>query len=130
MFWRNSAVTLKRTLDKNLPLTKVFLFFTRIWTVSLSIDIKASLLRAYISTQNFDVICISETYLDSDRFVDNDNLENVGYNLIGTDHSCGVCICCKYSLAFELLNIHYLKECINFEILFGGKICNFISLYY
>ena len=37
--------------------------------------IKVSLLRAYISTQKFDVICISETYLDSDTSDDDDNLK-------------------------------------------------------
>ena len=41
-----------------------------------------------------------------------------------------VCIYYKHSLAFRLLNIHYLKECINFEISFGDKICNVISLYH
>ena len=35
----------------------------------------------------------------------------------------------KHSLAFRLLNINYLKECRNFEVSFGGKICNFKSLY-
>ena len=29
----------------------------------------------------------------------------------------------------SLINIHYLNECIIFEIKFGDKICNFISLY-
>ena len=93
-----------------------------------------SLLRAYISTHKLDVICISETYLDSDISDDDDNLKIAGYNLIRADHSSntrrgGVCIYYKYSLAFKLLNIHYLKECMNFEISFGGKICNFISLH-
>ena len=41
----------------------------------------------------------------------------------------GFCIYYKHLLTFKLLNIHYLKECMNFEISFGGKICNFISLY-
>ena len=96
--------------------------------------IKVSLLRAYISTHKFDVICISETYLDSDTSDDDDNLKIAGYNLIRADHPSntkrgGVCIFYKHSLAFKLLNIHHLKECINFEISFGGKICNFISLY-
>ena len=44
--------------------------------------IKVSLLRAYISTHKFDVICISETYLDSDTSDDDDNLKIAGYNLI------------------------------------------------
>ena len=103
-------------------------------SISAHNNIKVSLLRAYISTHKFDVICISETYLDSDTSDDDDNLKIAGYNLIPADHPSNtkrgdVCIYYKHSLAFKLLNIHYLKECMNFEISFGGKICNFISLY-
>ena len=97
--------------------------------------IKLSLLRAYISTHKFDVICISETHLDSDKSDDDDNLKIASYNLMRADHPSntkqgGVCIYYKHSLAFKLLNIHYLKEYMNFEISSGGKICNFISLYH
>ena len=96
--------------------------------------IKVSLLRAYISTHKFDMICFSEAYLNFDTSDDDDNLKIEGYNLILADHPSstkqgGVCIYYKHSLGFKLLNIHYLKECMNFEISFGGKICNFISLY-
>ena len=48
--------------------------------------IKVSLLRAYISTHKFDVICISEIYLDSDASDDDSNLKIAGYNLIRVDH--------------------------------------------
>ena len=44
--------------------------------------IKLSLLRAYVSTHKFDAICISETYLGSDTFTIDENLEIVGYTLI------------------------------------------------
>ena len=96
--------------------------------------IKVSLLRAYISTHKFDVICISETYLDSDTSDDDGNLKIAGYNFIRADHPSNtkrgaVCIYYKHSLPFKLLNIHYLKKCMNFEISFGGKICHFTSLY-
>ena len=40
---------------------------------------KLSLLRAYLSTHKFDVICISETYLNSDTSTVDENLEIVGY---------------------------------------------------
>ena len=32
-------------------------------------------------------------------------------------------------LPLKLINIHYLNECITFEIKLGDKICNFVSLY-
>ena len=54
--------------------------------------------------------------------------------IIRSDHPSdtkrgGVCIYYKHSLPFKLLDICYLDECINFEISFGGNLCNFMSLY-
>ena len=40
--------------------------------------LKVSLLRAYISLHNFDVVCISETYLDSITALDEENLHITG----------------------------------------------------
>ena len=96
--------------------------------------IKLSLLRDYVSTYKFDVICISETYLNSDTSTVDENLEIVRYTLIRADHPAntkqdGVYIYYKHSLAFRLLGICCLGECINFEISFSGKLCNFISSY-
>ena len=73
------------------------------------------------------------TYFDSDTIDDYHNLKIVGCNLTRADYPSntkrgGVCIYYTHSLAVRLLNIHYLMECMNFEI-FGGKICNFMSLY-
>ena len=48
--------------------------------------LKISLLRAYISLHNFDVVSISETYLDSTTALDNENLAITGYNLLRTNH--------------------------------------------
>ena len=47
---------------------------------------KLSLLRDYLSTHKFDVICISETYLNSDTSTVDENLEIAGYTLIRADH--------------------------------------------
>ena len=96
--------------------------------------VKLSLLRAYLFTHRFDVICSSETYLDSDTFNEDTNLEIVGYASIRSNHPSnnkrgGACLYYRNSLAFRLLNIQYLEECMNFEISFAGKVCNFISLY-
>ena len=95
---------------------------------------KVSLLRAYLFIHKFDFICISETYLNSDTSTVDENLEIAGYTLIRADHPSntkrdGACIYYKHSLAFKLLDICSLEECINFEISFGGKLCSFISLY-
>ena len=47
---------------------------------------KVFLLKAYIAVYKFDIICISETYLDSSITSDDDNLEILGYKLIRSDH--------------------------------------------
>ena len=44
--------------------------------------VKLSLLRAYIPIDKIDIICLSETYLDSSIPSDDDNLELPGYNLV------------------------------------------------
>ena len=43
---------------------------------------KLSLLRAYLSTHWFDVICLSETYLDSETSHEDASLEIVSYTVI------------------------------------------------
>ena len=48
---------------------------------------KASLLKAYVVVYKFDMVCISETYLDSSSITSDDgNFEILGYNLIRSDH--------------------------------------------
>ena len=58
---------------------------------------KLHLLKAYVTVHKFNIICFSETYLDSSILVDDDNLEISGYNLIHLGHPSnskhgGVCI--------------------------------------
>ena len=74
-------------------------------SVSAHNYIKLSLLRVYVSTHKFDVICIFETYLDSDTSHEDPNLEIIGYTLIKADHPSdtkqgGACLYCRHSLAF------------------------------
>ena len=83
-----------------------------------------SLLKTYIPTHKLDVICLSETYLDSNISNDDDNLEISGYDLFRADHSSntkrgGLCIYYRNSLPSKILNNQYLHECINFEIRMG-----------
>ena len=67
--------------------------------------IKLPFLRAYLSTQRFHVICLSETYLVSDTYHEDANLQIVGYTLIRADHRSnarrdGACLYYRNSLAF------------------------------
>ena len=91
-------------------------------------------LKAYIAIHKFDIIYLSETYLDSSTTSDDDNLAIARYNLIRLDHRSnnkrsGVCIYYKNYLPLRVLGIQVLQECISFELNIGGRISNFISLY-
>ena len=95
---------------------------------------KISLLTAYVLVHNFDIICLSETYLNSEISTDDKNLEIPGYYLLRADHPSnnkrgGVCIFYRTNLPLRVLNISYLSECITFEISIGNKVCRFIHLY-
>ena len=95
---------------------------------------KLFLLKADILVHKFDIICLSETYLDSTVSLYDGNLVISGYNLIRSDHPSntkrgGVCLYYKSYLPLRVLNISYLKECLNFELRIGDKSCNFIALY-
>ena len=47
---------------------------------------KFYLLSAYISVHKFDIICLSEIYLNSKILSDDENLEIAGYILVWEDH--------------------------------------------
>ena len=66
--------------------------------------IKISLLEAYNAMHNFDIICISEIFLDSDYSNDGQMLSLQGYAMIRSDHPSntkrgGVCLYYKEHLA-------------------------------
>ena len=55
------------------------------------------MIQAYITDQNFDIVCLSETFLNSSIQNDDHKLKIDGYNLIRFDHrsdskKVGVCI--------------------------------------
>ena len=94
--------------------------------------IKLFLLKAYIPFHKFDIIYLSETYLDFSTTSDVDNLAISGYSVICSDHpsnnKCsGVCIYYKKILPLHVIGIQYLQECINFKLNIGGKICKFYT---
>ena len=80
-------------------------FSTSHWNLhSITADnfTKIQSLIAYNCIHHFDIICISETYLNSDILSDNENLHIPGYRLVRSDHPFndkqgGVCIYFKSS---------------------------------
>ena len=80
----------------------------------------------------FDIICLSETYLDSSILHNDSNLEIPGYNLVPSDHPSnkrGVCIYYKSYLPLRIIDINYENECVRFELTLGYKGFNFIVFY-
>ena len=49
-------------------------------------SIKVSLLQAYITQHNYDIICLSETFLDSSIQSDDEKIKIDEYTLIRADH--------------------------------------------
>ena len=93
-----------------------------------------SLLTAYISIHDFDIICLAETYLTSTTDINDENLKILGYIMYRVDHLSdvkrgGVCIYSKTMLPLKVLSTNFPQECINFEVSIGNIKCRFIHLY-
>ena len=76
---------------------------------------KLSLLRAYLVFHKFDVICLSEIFLNSSSSPDDKTLEISGYNLVRSDHPFnskrgGVSIYYKNYLPLRINSVNYLSE--------------------
>ena len=80
--------------------------------------IKMTLIQACITDQNFDTVCMSETFLISSIQDDDCKVKNDGYNLIRSDHSSdskkgGVCIYYKeHILLIRHDNLSTLDNCL------------------
>ena len=48
--------------------------------------IKVPLIEAFISTHNFDILCLSETFLGSTIDINNENINIDGYFILRADH--------------------------------------------
>ena len=97
--------------------------------------VKISLLEAFNSVNNFDVICVSETFLDSTYSVDDSRLMIQGYAMIRSDHPSntkrgGVCIYYREHLPFiNRTDLTFIDECLVGEIAHKNSKC-FVSCFY
>ena len=85
-----------------------------------------------MGVHKFDIICLSETYVDSS--IDDESLEISGYYLICPDHpsnkKCGgICIYYKNFLPIRVTGACLLEEYITFHLIIRNKICSFVALY-
>ena len=98
-------------------------------------SIKISLLQAYVTQHNYDIICLSETSLNSSIDSSDTKISIGGYNLIRSDHpsdskSGGVCIYYKeYIPLIKRDDICTLDNCIVTEICSQSEKCFLICIY-
>ena len=97
--------------------------------------IKKSLLEAYNTIHNYDIICISETFLNSDLSHDDSRLSLQGYELIRCDNPNdlkrgGICIYFKEHLPLtRRTDVSPLNESIICEITINNSKCFITCLY-
>ena len=91
--------------------------------------------KAYIATNNFDVVRLAKTFLDP-RISNDDNRINIArYSLLTADHSStrkrevSVFICKDFLPLVKKDDIADLKECLLTEITVDTEICFFTCLY-
>ena len=84
---------------------------------------KISLLIAYNTIHQYNVICVSEAFLDSSVSLDDHNLSIQGYSLIRADYPGdvkrdGVCLYFKENLTWKVIDNSFIAQCIVCEITF------------
>ena len=82
---------------------------------------KLTLLEAYNTIYQYDILCISETYLDSSVSNDDTTLSLPGYNLARSNHPSnvkrvGVCLYYKEKLYLRMINVSFLSQCVLCEV--------------
>ena len=89
---------------------------------------KISLLTAYISIHDFDIICLSETYLTFTTDIIDVDLKIPEYIMYHVDHTSdvkkgGVYIYYKIILHLKVLSTNFLQEYTNFQVSIGNIKC-------
>ena len=75
-----------------------------------------------------------KTFRNSELLIDDENLLIHGYSITRVDHPSNtkpgdICVYYKNWLSLKLLDIKYLQEYINLELIIDDKLCSFIILY-
>ena len=97
--------------------------------------IKVPLIEAFVSTHNFDILCLSETFLDSTIDLNDGNINIDGYSILRADHPSnnkrgGVCIYFKQSLPLiRRDDLSTMQEAIVTEISVENETCFFTCFY-
>ena len=97
--------------------------------------VKLPLIEAYNVCHNYDIICLSETFLNSDYSKDDERLQLPGYVMEKSDHPSndkrgGVCLYYKENLPIvKRDDLAYLTECLVWEIKVKKSKCFVTCLY-
>ena len=110
------------------------IFYWNLNSISVHNFVKVQLLKACLAVHKFDIVRLSETYLNFRFPFDDDNLHIPGYIMVKADYpaNCkrwGVRIYYENYLPLKVLDIRFLLESITFDLRIGDKLCSFISLY-
>ena len=95
---------------------------------------KVGLLEAFNTINKFDIICVSESYLDLTFSSDNEDINIKGFKLVRADHPNnikrgGVCVYVRESLPVRVVPNHHLSECLILEVNLKNKKEYLVSLY-
>ena len=96
---------------------------------------KKSSLQAYITQHNYDIVCLSETFLNSETKNDDEKVEIEGYTLIRSDHPSdskkgGVCIYYKEHIPLiRRDDLCMLDGCLVIEIRSQNEKCFLTCIY-
>ena len=94
---------------------------------------EVNLLEVYSTVNQLDVICLSESFLDSLILTENNNLKVNEYKMVRADHpnnvKRGVCAYVRESLPVRNFSNSYLSECLTHEVTISNKKGCVITLY-
>ena len=87
---------------------------------------KVKLLEAYNAVNTFDIIRLSESFVDFSILTENNNLNINGYKMVRADHSNNVKRICVCAYVREFLPVRnfsnsYLSECFTLEVTISNK---------
>ena len=87
---------------------------------------EVNLLEAYNAVNTFDIIRLSESFLDFSFLTENNNLKINGYKMVRADHSnnvkrVGVCAYVREFLPVCNFSNSYLSECFTLEVTISNK---------
>ena len=83
-------------------------------------------MEAYNAVNKFDIICLSESFLDSSILPENNNLKINGYKMMRADHTNNVkiegdCAYVRKSLPVRNFGNSYICKCLTLEVTIGDK---------